>query len=503
MTAAALIRAGEPVPARPWDRWRLDPAAWRDLAATLPGDPLELLALWADQAEIHALFLEKGAMPLLASVPVVAGRYPALSPVRPGAAWPERAIHDVWGHEAEGSAGAGPWLDHGHWPQRHPMAAHPAPMQGAAEPPEFAAPVEEALHQIGLGPVGGEVDPGHLRVTAAGERVQRLEARLGYAHRGVLSLLAGRTPQDAAALVARIDGEAAVAHGLAFARAVEAALGVVPPPRALALRRVLEEMERMAIHLLVLGRAAAQAGTAGAAVPGAPLAAPPPWGPLRESLLRASALAFGHRLLMGVVVPGGLARDLAPGADAALLSAVAALAAALPGLMAEYDAPGGLASRAAGKGVATPAMVGALAVGGVAGRAAGRGFDARRLAEAAPLPHGPVLCAGDADARLRLRLAELPESLHLLRQTLAALPEGPVAAPVPPGDGEGLGAAEGPHGDGWCWVRMQGGTVGACFLADPAWRCWPLVEQAAAGAALADLPLVLRSFAPTVAGPDL
>ena len=231
MSAAALVRTGEALPARPWPRWRLDPAGWAALAGALPGDALALLALWADRSEVHALFLEdeppngQGPAPLLASVPVVGGRYPALSPARPAAAWLERMVQDLWGHVAEGGAGPGAWLDHGGWPQRAPMAARPGPPQGAPEPPEFDPPAQDRQYQIGLGPLGGGTGPAHLRLTVSGERAVRLQARLGYAHRGVLSLLAGRTPREAAALVARVEAEATVAHGSAFAAAVEAALG--------------------------------------------------------------------------------------------------------------------------------------------------------------------------------------------------------------------------------------------------------------------------------------
>ena len=64
---------------------------------------------------------------LAVSVPVSDGRYPALSPVRPGAALFERAVRDLWGYAAEGAAEALPWLDHGAWEVAAPMLARPAP----------------------------------------------------------------------------------------------------------------------------------------------------------------------------------------------------------------------------------------------------------------------------------------------------------------------------------------------------------------------------------------
>ncbi len=500
MSAAGLLRSGEAVAMRPVPRWRLPPERWAALAAALVADPLELLALWADAAEVHALFLEDGVRPLLGSVAVGDGSagVAALSTARPAAAAMERAVTELWGHALSGGVAPEAWLDHGAWTLRRPMAAAPLPAVGGAEPPALLPPEGAGEHAIGLGPAGGPADPAHLRVTVGAGRVVRLEPRGGYGHRGVSARLRGGTPEAAAALVSHLDAEGSVAHALAFCRAVEAALAAPPPPRAVALRRVLGELERAAVHLLVLGRVAALAG---------PPAAASLWPPLRERLLRGGAAAFGHRLLMGTLLPGGLAADLRPEGASALANACAAVLAAVPGLLAGFDAPGGLAHRLNGLGRTRPEWVAELAVGGVAGRAAGRGFDARLpdpdTGEAAPGGGAALLRAGDATARLRLRLVELAGSLGVVARTLASLPEGPVRAPLPPGGGEGLGWSEGAHGDHWCWVRLEGGVVLDAFPADPAWRCWPLAARAAVGAEPGELPLLLASLAPGVDGMDL
>ena len=91
----------------------------------------------------------------------------------------------------------------------------------------------DALHQIPVGPVhAGIIEPGHFRFHANGETVVRLEARLGYTHKGTKSLMRGATLERAAMLAGRVSGDSTVAYAFAFARAVEAALGVRPPPRA-------------------------------------------------------------------------------------------------------------------------------------------------------------------------------------------------------------------------------------------------------------------------------
>ena len=79
----------------------------------------------------------------------------------------------------------------------------------------------------------GIIEPGHFRFTANGETVVRLEERLGYVHKGIEGLMAGaRRSRAPRKLAGRISGDSTVAYALAFARAVEAALGIEAPPRA-------------------------------------------------------------------------------------------------------------------------------------------------------------------------------------------------------------------------------------------------------------------------------
>jgi hypothetical protein len=96
-------------------------------------------------------------------------------------------------------------------------------------------PVEgEDLHQIPVGPVhAGIIEPGHFRFTANGETVVRLEARLGYVHKGIDGLMTGADLDKGAKLACRVSGDSTVAYAIAFAQAVESALQVKVPERAL------------------------------------------------------------------------------------------------------------------------------------------------------------------------------------------------------------------------------------------------------------------------------
>ena len=159
----------------------------------------------------------------------------------------------------------------------------------------FLAAEGPPLHQIPVGPVhAGIIEPGHFRFTANGETVVRLEERLGYAHKGIDHLMIGAPMARAGRLAGRVSGDSTVAYALAFARAVEAAQGSEPPVRAVWLRALMAELERLANHLGDIGAICNDASFS---------LIHAHCGILREHVLRASNTCFGHRLMMDRIVP--------------------------------------------------------------------------------------------------------------------------------------------------------------------------------------------------------
>lgn len=426
--------------------------AWTRMAAE-PSPPL--LALWADTRDAYAL-LRDGGVPLFVSTEVEDGGYPALSPARPAAAWFERMVRDLWGHAAVGGTDQRSWLDHGRWPISVPLAPRPGP-PGPAEQPEFA--FGDDVDQFPLGPVRGGIEPAaHLRLGIRGEAVARLEARLGYTHKGTLSLMQGKSPRAAARFAARLAGEATVAHSVAFARASEAALGCEVSPRGSALRDLMMELERIAAGLDVL---AAMAEAMGSDLQATRFA----WH--GEAMRRAANVAFGHRLMMDCVVPGGVAVDIAPGGGEGVSRALSDVASELPVLR---PAPGSLSG------------LGVVSAG-----------------------HEVLFAAkpGDAETRARDRLGVIETGIRRLHDLLSALPEGAVSVPLSGDSGEAIASASGPSGDIWHWLRLDHGQIASVFLCDPAWTNWRLFETVMAGAQVEDLPLIMASFGLSSSGIDL
>ena len=499
------VRAGQPLPAhRPWPRGVVGREAWEDATRRLHAGEWNLLGLWGEPGCAHLAALERasGACAVL-SYRCEGGRFPSVGRAHPPAIRLERAMRDLVGLEPEGLPDARMWLDHGRWGRRHPLGA---PAEAAAEPDAYSfLPAEgESIHQIPVGPVhAGIIEPGHFRFTANGETVVRLEERLGYVHKGIESLMAGASVARASILAGRVSGDSTVACALAFARAVEAALGVDVPPRAVWLRALQAELERLANHFGDIG---AICNDAAFAMMHAQC------GLLREQVLRTADACFGHRLMMDRVVPGGVQIDLPGDGERQLLALTASARKQFPELVELYDNTASLQDRTVGTGILAPALAERFAAGGYIGRASGRSFDARRTPGYAPYDslqfEIPVLEEGDVNARVWIRIREVEQSLSLVDEIVRRLPSGPVLAPIAgvgAGDVcEGVALVEGFRGDVLAWVRIGAdGNVARCHIRDPSWFQWPLLEAAIDGNIVADFPLCNKSFNCSYAGHDL
>ena len=498
-----LIRHGNRIEShRPWPRVIVTAEAWRNATSALSAGRVALLGLWGDAAgagAVHMAMIDEASGDIVVLTCLcIEGRFPSVGAVHPPAIRLERAIASLFGFDPVGLPDPRPWLDLGFWDVRNPLGARrPSPTE---RPGYTFLPTEgEGLHQIPVGPVhAGIIEPGHFRFTANGETVARLEERLGYVHKGIESLMAGAAIGQAARLAGRTSGDSTVAYGIAFAQAVEAALGVAAPPRARYLRALMAELERLANHFGDIGAICNDAAFA---------LMHTHCGVLRERVLRTAESCFGHRLMMDQVVPGGVTTDLPPDAATSIRGLMRQIDARFPQLINLYDNTTSLQDRTAATGIVSAVLAKQFAAPGHVGRASGRNFDARKTPGYEPYRQldftVPVLTAGDVNARVWIRIREVEQSMRLIEQILAHLPAGPLATPLGEGSGEGLGLAESFRGDVLAWVRIEGGRIARCHLRDPSWFQWPLLEAAIEGNIVADFPLCNKSFNCSYSGHDL
>src|ERR1700676_4706266 len=313
----------------PWPRVVVDTSVWSFAASELAHGRWSLLGLWGEPSTVHMAIMDGNSAEIaVISLDCPDRAYPSVGKHHPPALRLERTVNDLFGLSAEDLPDSRPWLDHNRWGVRFPLGDRIGALSTTA--PYRFLPVEgDGLHQIAVGPVhAGIIEPGHFRFTASGETVVRLEARLGYVHKGIESLMAGATIERAARLAARTSGDSTVAYGIAFAHAVGAALEVEAPRRARYLRALMAELERLANHFGDIG---AICNDASFSLMHAHCSI------LRERILRAADACFGHRLMMDRIIPGGVARDIAADGGTSLRDTLAEIRRRLPGLIELYD----------------------------------------------------------------------------------------------------------------------------------------------------------------------
>ncbi len=464
----------------------VDTTRWQQIGEGLAAGDSTLFGLWGEPGRMHIAVLDRDATTVVVhSLPCPDNSFPSIGAVHAPAIRLERAGRDLYGLEPLGLPDTRPWLHHG----ANPTAYQFLPVEG------------ESLHQIPVGPVhAGIIEPGHFRFTADGETVVRLEQRLGYVHKGIEHLMHGATIEQAARLAGRTSGDSTVAYAFAFARAVELALGITAPPRAIWLRALMAELERIANHL---GDFGAICNDASFSIMLAHC------GMLRELVLRAAATCFGHRLMMDRIVPGGVAADLTAEGMSLIRSLIADVRSRFAPLVELYDATASLQDRTVGTGILSAELAQRFGAGGHVGRASGRDFDARRSIGYPPYDELhftiPVLHEGDVNARAWIRIKEIEQSLAMIQQILDRLPAGDTRiAFEPSGPCEGIALVEAFRGDVLIWLRIDDtGRIDRCHLRDASWFQWPLLEAAIEGNIVADFPICNKSFNCSYSGHDL
>jgi Ni,Fe-hydrogenase III large subunit len=470
----------------------VDQRGWTALALGCADGLHDFSALWHDHGQMRmALSAPTRGVRAIVTLASPTGTYPSVGRYHAPALRLERAMRDLYGVVPEGLPDSRPWLDHGVWPAAR-----------KADNPYVFLPAEgEGLHQIPVGPVhAGIIEPGHFRFTANGEAVVRLEERLGYVHKGIEALCAGADLAQAGRVIARLSGDSTVAYGLAFALAVEAALGWEPPERAMILRGIMAELERLSNHVSDIG---AICNDASVVVLHARCML------IREDILQTAASSFGHRLMMDRIVPGGVAADLTAEGAVAIRKLLDRCETAFAAVIRVYDNTPSLQDRTVTTGIVTAALVRQFAAGGYVGRASGRTFDARA---AFPYPpYGglalevPTRITGDVDGRVWVRIDEVAQSIAIVRQLLDRLRSGTVQAPSPAWrSGDGAALVEAFRGDAFVSVRLDsGGRVAHLHARDASWFQWPLLEAAIEGNIVADFPLCNKSFNCSYSGHDM
>lgn len=438
---------------------------------------------------------------------VIDHRLPAISDRVHAADWHEREAEDMYGIHFEGHPFLGDFVLHDtEFPEDLRPMHRGFDGQRRVEQPGLGADWQprRILDESGalvfpVGPVWGDYnETGLWLLETPGEQIRQAHTRLFFKYRAVEKAAEGQSIDHGLLLAERFSGCAAVAHALAYSRAVEQIAGCIVSERAKLLRIVFAEFERIRYHSASI---AELAGSTGLAVAKAMAQE------IEEALLRLAGDVCGHRYLFGVIAPGGLAWQ--PGVEALtrLERGVVAIQARINQLEDWLVATSSFLDRIEEMGVVTPELASVYGTVGPVGRASGRQLDLRQhlpYGGYEDLPFSPVCeVEGDGYARMRVFFEETRISARLLRTCLTNLPGGAVTAPCEASNGAAAGWVEAPAGGAFHWLELaEDGTIGRWHISTAGFRNWHAFHRSVEGAAFQDFPIVLASFGLSIAEND-
>lgn len=486
---------------------------WLSTALSVAERHGRLVTLWATQARTGRFTVSAvydGDMRGLVWVDLLLEEgqthYPEIASLFPCASRMQRAVADLLGLQAEGSVDRRPWLNHGEWPEnffplRREFTGMEVGQQSVLSDYAFVPVTGDGVHEIAVGPVhAGIIEPGHFRFSVVGEKTLRLEERLGYAHKGIDKGFERFSALEGYRLAGRMSGDSSAAYSWSYCMALESIWDWHIPARALWLRAMALERERVANHLGDLGGIGNDAGFSFGLSQ---------FMRLKEDLFRLNRSLFGHRFAMDYIKPGGVSTDIDKEKVAAILAQCDEIEREVSTLRAIYDDHAGLQDRFLKTGIVSPELATRLGLTGLAGRASGVVNDVRVNCPSPPYTEIEVNISGrdggDVAARAAVRFDEIFESLRLIRLMCDGLPDGAIDAQVLDDSQVGFGAGwvEGWRGGIFVALEVEeGGRIARCHVHDPSWQNWPVVEYAVIGDIVPDFPLINKSFNLSYSGHD-
>lgn len=337
-------------------------------------------------------------------------------------------------------------------------------------------------------------EPVHLDLVLEDEKVVEAIPSIGFIHRGLEKLVEKKDFKQYVYIAERVCGICSCGHGMGYCESVEKVMGIEVPRRAEYLRTIWMELSRVHSHLLWLGLLADALGFESLFMEA--------WRQ-REKILDLFDKTTGGRIIFSVNCVGGVMKDM----DSSMLAAVSQTAAAmeeqLQPLTSTFLKDYTVQSRLKGLGVLSGEQAVFLGAVGPMLRASGVSYDVRKLGYAAygDFDIEPVTAQeGDSFARCQVRLNEIPQSLRLIRELAAKIPEGPISVPVKGNpSGEYFMRIEQPRGEAIYYVKGNGTkNLDRFRLRTPTTsNIAPMVELLK-GCQLADVPLLILTIDPCI-----
>ncbi|HPW17782.1 MAG TPA: NADH-quinone oxidoreductase subunit C [Candidatus Aminicenantes bacterium] len=383
---------------------------------------------------IHAFAFDAdhAAVALRTSAPAADPVFDSITPDFPGAGWSEREYQDLLGMRFAGHPKPKRLVVADDWPEGvYPLRKE---VPHDLEPPaaeDVAYRLDEAppgTTVVPIGPFHASLhEPEHFAVYVDGETIKGCDYRGFMTHRGIEKLCQTQVSYNEVPFVAeRICGICGSVHACCYAQGVEAAAGIRVPRRAEYIRTVMLEIERLHSHLLWLGIAGHLIGFDTVFMHA--------WR-VREKVMWLAERITGNRKTYGMIVIGGVRRDIGPEVRAEIEGMLAGLEKDVLTLKKAVVGDGAIHRRTKGVGYLSKEETARWSLVGPVARARGLKLDVRKDHPYAAYDDMafdvPVVDSGDVWGTLVVRVLEVFEAIAILRQALARMPEGPLMADMP------------------------------------------------------------------------
>ncbi|MDR3363592.1 MAG: nickel-dependent hydrogenase large subunit [Clostridiales Family XIII bacterium] len=338
-------------------------------------------------------------------------------------------------------------------------------------------------------------EPIHLDLVLEDEKVVEAIPSIGFIHRGLEKLVEKNEWPEMVYVIERVCGICSFGHGWGYCKSIEGNLGVEVPPRAEYLRTIWHELGRIHSHLLWLGLLADGFGFESLFMH--------TWR-LRETILDIFEETTGGRVIFSVCKVGGLRKDVSNEKLAEIAGTLDGLEKELRELTQVFLDDVSVANRLVGVGTLTQDEAIALGAVGPTARGSGVNNDVRLDGHGAygQLDFEPCLEeAGDCYARCKVRIRELFQSIGLIKQAAAQIPDGDIAIEIKGKHpaGEYVGRMEQPRGEAYYYSKGSGQKfLERIRVRTPTNANIPALVKTLQGCDFADVPMLVLTIDPCI-----
>lgn len=338
------------------------------------------------------------------------------------------------------------------------------------------------------------LEPVRFSFECENETIIKVEADVGYVHRGVeLACTTKFKFKQVGYVVARVCGLCAIVHSTCYTLGIEELMGIEVPKRASYLRLIANELDRIHSHLLCLAHTAENAG----------------YEALfmrimkdRELVMEVQEAMTGNRIQFDYVSIGGVNKDMNSELEGVIRSKLGLLRQKVAEIKELFDNNWSLSLKYKNVGVITKEAAYRCSLLGPIARASGVNFDVRNDSDYLPYLElgfkSITMEGGDIHSRNMVRLFELFESIRLIETALDGMPEGEISAKVRgTPEGESYMRVEAPRGECFYYLKASKGQyLDRVRIKTPTFGSVPGMIEALNGSNYADVPAIIASFDP-------